>query len=96
VLTPYNSTGSFLPAIAQVGCTGAHHHHFIGKQVQRAVQRRVVTHELVDQALAPAAVPAGEVVFRNQTITIVRRHANVAQREIAATPASHTVTDREE
>jgi hypothetical protein len=72
VQTAYESTGSFLPAIAQVGCTGSHHHHFIKPQVDRSRQRRAVTHVLVDQALAPTAeVPAGKVVFGNRTITIV-------------------------
>lgn len=70
--TPYNSTGSFLPAIAQVGCSGAHHHHFIAQQVMKMYQNRTVTHILVDQALAPTVLmPAGTVVFRNRTITIV-------------------------
>ena len=72
VRTTYNSTGSFLPAIAQVGCNGAHHHHFIERQVHDAYGRRTVTHVLLDQALAPgAAMAVGTVVFRNRTITIV-------------------------
>lgn len=73
VRTPYNSTGSFLPAIAQVGCTGAHHHHFIARHVRQSQQRRTVTHVLVDERLAPGAdLPAGAVeVFRNRSITIM-------------------------
>jgi hypothetical protein len=72
VQTPYNSTGSYLPAVARVGCTGAHHHHFIAKQVSAACERRTITHVLVDQSRPPVAVPPGDVVFRNRTITIVQ------------------------
>ena len=73
VQAPYNSTGSFLPAVARIACTGSHHHHFIQRHVQAAYGQRTVTHVLVDQALAPqTALPAGTVVFRNQTITITR------------------------
>jgi hypothetical protein len=72
VQAAYNSTGSFLPAIAQIGCSGSHHHHFIERQVHEMYRRRTITHVLLDQALAPTAdVPAGTVVFRNRTITIV-------------------------
>lgn len=71
VQTAYNSTGSYLPAVAQIGCSGAHHHHFLGRQVTQVYQGRAVTHVLVDQKLAPRAVPAGEVVFQNRTITII-------------------------
>lgn len=72
VHTPYNSTGSFLPAIAQIGCNGAHHHHFIERQVHEMYGRRKPTHVLIDQALAPnAPAPTGTVVFRNRTITIM-------------------------
>ncbi len=72
VQAAYGSTGSFLPAMTQVGCTGAHHHHFIGRQVMLSMQRRAVTHVLLDHALAPTVhVPAGTIVFRNRTITIV-------------------------
>ena len=71
VQAPYNSTGSFLPAVARIGCTGSHHHHFIAREVQSAYARHRVTHVLVDQALAPQCVmPPGVVVFRNRTITI--------------------------
>ncbi|HZZ78878.1 MAG TPA: hypothetical protein VFE62_10195 [Gemmataceae bacterium] len=84
VQTPYGSTGSFLPAIAQIGCTGAHHHHFIARQVAQSQQQRTITHALADRALAPnAELPAGTIVFQNRTITIVevagttaRAHAN--------------------
>lgn len=73
VQTAYNSTGSFLPAIAQIGCTGAHHHHFIARQVQAAHRQRAVTHVLVDRMLAPQTeMPAGTVVFRNRTITMTK------------------------
>jgi hypothetical protein len=73
VQTTYGCTGSFLPAIAQIGCTGSHHHHFIAQQVAQSQQRRTVTHVLLDHALAPAAkAPAGTVVFHNRTIAIVR------------------------
>ena len=89
VQTPYNSTGSFLPALAQVGCTGAHHHHFIAQQVQTAFQRRTVTHVLMDQALAPGKVPAGEVVFHNRTITILRRGSSVGGRTVPGIPVAH-------
>jgi hypothetical protein len=73
VQTRYNSTGSFLPPIAQIGCTGAHHHHFLAQDVARMCRQRTVTHVLIDQALAPVAeLPAGTVVFRNRTITILK------------------------
>jgi hypothetical protein len=73
VRTAYGATGSFLPAIAQVGCTGSHQHHFIGRQVMLSQQRRTVTHVLLDQALAPATeCPHGAIVFHSGTITIVR------------------------
>jgi hypothetical protein len=72
VQTRYGTTGSFLPAVAQVGCTGSHHHHFIGAQVMLSQQRRIPTHALVDHALAPnEETPPGPIVFRNGTITIV-------------------------
>ncbi|MBI3821943.1 MAG: hypothetical protein HY289_04600 [Planctomycetes bacterium] len=72
VYTPYNSTGSFLPAIAQVGCTGSHHHHFLAQQVRQHQGRRTVTHVFVDEHLAPGAtLPTGTVVFRNRSITIM-------------------------
>lgn len=74
VLTRYNSTGSFLPAIAQVACSGSHNHGFIEQQVRQACGRRSVTHVMIDQARAPEDVPPGEVVFQNQTITIVAIH----------------------
>ena len=73
VQAAYNSAGSFLPAVAQVGCTGAHHHHFIGRQVRQAYQRRVFTHVLLDRARAAGeTMPPGRVVFSNRTITIVQ------------------------
>jgi hypothetical protein len=72
VKTPYNTAGSYLPAVAQIGCSGAHHHQFIDRQVQEMVGRRTPTHVLIDQARAPTAeAPAGAVVFRNRTITIL-------------------------
>ena len=72
VQTKYGTTGSFLPAIAQIGCNGAHHHHFLGREVAAMYRRHTPTHVLVDHALAPTeTVPAGAVVFRNRTITIV-------------------------
>ncbi len=72
VRTEYNSTGSFLPSIAQVGCSGLHYHHFIKPQVKDMCRTRTVTHVFLDHALGPRAdMPAGTVVFQNQTITIV-------------------------
>jgi hypothetical protein len=72
VQAPYNTTGSFLPAVAQVACSGAHHHHFLERQAQAMCQRRTITHVLVDQARSPSsALPAGKVVLRNRMITIV-------------------------
>lgn len=79
VQTAYGSTGSFLPAVAQVGCTGSHHHHFIGRQVMLSQGRRTVTHVLLDHARSPAAeMPIGAIVFHNQTITIVRVGSSLA------------------
>ncbi len=71
VQTRYNSTGSFLPAVALIGCTGAHHHHFLARQVTQAAAVRTITHTLVDHGLTAASVPAGDVVFQNPSITIV-------------------------
>jgi hypothetical protein len=77
----YNSTGSFLPAIAGIACTGSHHHHFIRQQVIEAYRHRMVTHVLLDRARAPDVVaPPGTVVFHNRTITILQ----VRQAEPAA------------
>jgi hypothetical protein len=79
----YNSTGSFLPAIAGIACTGSHHHHFIRQQVVAAYRHRTVTHVLLDHARASGeTVPAGVVVFENRTITIlqVRKAPNLTQR----------------
>jgi hypothetical protein len=78
VRTPYNSTGSFLPSVAQVGCSGAHNHHFIEQQVQAMYRSRRATHVLIDQSKTPPAeLPAGTVVFQNRSITIVdiRNHS---------------------
>jgi hypothetical protein len=73
VAASYNSTGSFLPAVAGIACTGSHYHHFIRQQVIEAFRHRTVTHVLLDRALAPGAVvPPGTVVFHNRTITILR------------------------
>ena len=91
VQTAYNSTGSFLPAIAQIGCTGAHHHHFIERQVTQSFQRRAVTHVLVDLKRSPAdELPEGTAVFRNRTITIVA----IAHTDLAAEIAPHGARPR--
>ncbi len=73
VRAPYGSTGSFLPAVAQIGCTGAHHHHFVGPRALDAQQRRHLNYQLIDRALAPTAeLPSGNIVFRNSAVTIVK------------------------
>lgn len=72
VETEYNSLGAFLPAFAQVACTGAHHHLFYTKQRNEAHARRPVTHVFVDQRKPPRRTVTGEVVFRNPTITVVK------------------------
>jgi hypothetical protein len=88
VQTAYGATGSFLPAIAQIGCTGSHHHHFIARQVVQSQQRRTVTHVLLDQALEPTAgLPAGAIVFHNRTITIIRMNASISAVREGEAPA---------
>ncbi len=82
VQAPYNSTGSFLPAVASIGCTGSHHHHFNLRQAQAVYAARTATHVLLDHRLAPQTeTPAGTVVFRNPSITIIELSKHGSKRE---------------
>jgi len=72
VHAPYGSTGAFLPGLAHVGCTGAHHHHFVARAVEASMSRRKATHMLVDRSHAPDQdIPRGRIVFSKGSILIV-------------------------
>ena len=43
----YNSAGSYLPAVAQIACTGSHYHHFAARQTKQAFSHRRHTHQFV-------------------------------------------------
>jgi hypothetical protein len=68
----YNTAGSYLPALAQVACTGAHFHLFYTERLAQAKQRRTVSHVFVDhlQGESPE-VHEGRIVFQNRAVTIV-------------------------
>jgi hypothetical protein len=82
VQAAYNSTGSFLPAVAQIGCTGSHHHHFVARQVKQSYTRRTCTHRFLNSALVRAGDTAGTIVFCNHAVTIVElpSHAEARMR----------------
>ena len=69
---PYDSTGSWLPSVAQISCNGSHNHHFIGPQVAEYFGARKVTHTLIDRPTALHTLPAGTVVFHNSTVVILK------------------------
>lgn len=71
VNAPYNTSGAYLPAVAMIGCTGAHHHHFVARQVQEMHAHRACTHRFAENASSEETFSEGKIVFRNHTITIV-------------------------
>ena len=72
VNAPYNTPGSFLPAVAQIGCTGSHNHHFLVQQIHEAHVRRTCTHcFLCNETQNEASALGGKIVFHNGRITIV-------------------------
>jgi hypothetical protein len=72
VMARYPGAGAFLPAVAQVACSGAHQHHFIGRYVTQANARRTPTHQFLEDVPADVGTLTGSVVFRNQAVTIVQ------------------------
>ena len=72
VETAYNSPGSYLPAVAQIGCNGWHCHHFLARQVQAANAHRPCTHRFMENGAAKDAKMQGDVIFQNRGVTIIR------------------------
>ncbi len=72
VQTLGNSTGSYLPSIAMVGCNGSQHHHFILRPLHEAIGKRVLTHRFVENVgRKDEANIEGKVLFQNRAVTIV-------------------------
>ena len=73
VRADYNTAGAYLPALAMVGCTGSHHHHFLERYVKTAHQHRQPTFALCDlQRVSANDLPKGTTVFRTATIIVIK------------------------
>jgi hypothetical protein len=68
----YKSTGSYLPAVAGVACTGWHVHHFALPDWEARFKDRPVTYLFLEHDQPQPANISGEVVFRNSAVTIIR------------------------
>ncbi len=73
VRADYNTAGAYLPALAMVGCTGSHHHHFLEGYVRAAHRQRQPTFALCDlQRVSANDLPKGTTVFRTATIIVIK------------------------
>lgn len=69
VAAPYNSAGSYLPAVAGVATTGWHAHHFLHEEAKAMARTRTLTHIFVPRGVP---LPAGQVLFHNDNAAIIR------------------------
>lgn len=73
VRAEYNTAGSYLPALAMVGCTGSHNHHFLATYVQAEHRHRQPTFALCDlQKVSANDLPKGTSVFRTATMIVIK------------------------
>jgi hypothetical protein len=73
VESSYKTAGSYLPAVAGIATTGWHMHFFALQEIPVVMRNRPVTHVFVRQKDGTRAdLSAGQVVFQNSEVAIVR------------------------
>ncbi len=72
VSASYNSTGSYLPAVAGIATTGWHLHFLALEDARIALRDRVPTHRFLVRGAERTDLSPSDVVFENSDVTILR------------------------
>jgi hypothetical protein len=70
VAAPYNSTGSYLPAVAGIACSGWPMHYLCFREELRAYDHRPPTHVLIELGAGGQVAPRSDVIYRRGSIVL--------------------------